>query len=223
MPRQFGVPEEVISSCTSGGFASAYAPYLEPIRDKHIIGVNNAYMIARWIDVEFFGDCAWYNVHRFALAEWPGLKITCCERFHNKPEPHCEGIKFLIRRPDKTRGLSDDPSKVCWNNNSGCAAINVAAHLGVKCIILLGFDMKLDPNKVSHWHGSHGQKPKGYSPPFDRHLLSFPAIAEDAKNRGIEILNASPDSAITVFPRISVKEALDESRNLRNLECPVVG
>ena len=44
--------------------------------------------------------------------------------------------------------------------------------------------------------------------PFDRHLRGFSDMAKDAKRRGIEIINASPDSAITCFPKYSIKELL---------------
>jgi hypothetical protein len=39
-------------------------------------------------------------------------------------------------------------------------------------------------------------------------LKGFGKIYRDAKERGIEILNASQESAITVFPKINVKEVL---------------
>ena len=53
--------------------------------------------------------------------------------------------------------------------------------------------------------------------PFHRHLQGFPAIAADAKWRGIEILNASPDRAITCFRKVSVKELLDNGMEKKNL------
>ena len=44
--------------------------------------------------------------------------------------------------------------------------------------------------------------------PFHRHLRGFPQIAKDAKQMGVEILNASPDSAIECFRKVTVKELL---------------
>ena len=103
------------------------------------------------------------------------------------------------------QGISPDPTKVSWNSNSGAAAISLAAHFGVKRIILLGFDMSFNGKGVSHWHGSHGnEKP----PPFRKHMLGFPVIAAEAKDRNIEIINASLGSALTEFPKVHVKELL---------------
>lgn len=212
LPRVFGTPEDVIKRVMTGGNPNEYSAYLSPLHDKHVIGVNNTYRIGDWIDVLFFGDCGWYIMHKAMIANFPKLKVTCCDRFSNKPIEHCEGIKYLAKDKQKTRGISNDPTTVSWNSNSGSAAISLAVHFGVKRIVLLGFDMALDGNNVSHWHGSHlpgGQKvrPKR-SPPFKRHMMGFPVIATDAKNLGLEILNCSPISTITEFPKISLKEAL---------------
>jgi len=212
LPRVFGTPEDVIKRVMTGGNPNEYSAYLAPLHDKHVIGVNNTYRIGDWIDVLFFGDCGWYIMHKNAIANFPKLKVTCCDRFANRPIEQSEGIKYLAKDRQKTRGISNDPTTVSWNNNSGSAAISLAFHFGAKRIILLGFDMALDANNVSHWHGSHlpaGQRVKPRkAPPFKRHMMGFPIIAEDAKKLGLTILNASPISAITEFPKIDIKELL---------------
>ena len=212
LPRVFGTPEDVISRVMTGGNPNEYSAYLSPLHDKHVIGVNNTYRIGDWIDVLFFGDCGWYLPHRNGIAKFPKLKVTCCDRFANKPLEQCEGIKYLAKDRQKTRGISNDPTTVAWNSNSGGAAISLAAHFGVRRIVLLGFDMALDNKNVSHWHGSHlpaGQRVKPRrAPPFGRHMKGFPDIAKDAKQRGIEILNCSPISAIVEFPKVTLKEVL---------------
>jgi len=215
---QFKVPSKIKSRVLSKELpASACSPYLEVLHDRHVIAINNAYQVGEWIDFVFFGDCSWYLAHRKRLAEWPGLKVTCCNRFESKKKEDSEGIKYLSkykkarRGRDRKYGISDNPRYVCWNHNSGAAAISLAALLGVKRIILLGFDMNAGTD-VSHWHGSHS---KGKVIPkdkrqktYDRHLRGFPAIAEDAKKLGIEILNASPISTIPDFPKVKALEML---------------
>jgi hypothetical protein len=208
--REFNVPEELITATIKKQLPpSSLSPYLEPIHDKHIIGVNNAYQIGNWIDILFFGDCCWYLVHQKAIANFPGIKVTCCNRFAGKTKAQAEGIKYVAKDRPHKHGITSNKSKVSWNGNSGAAAINLAAHLGVKRIILLGFDMALDDNRISHWHGSHTMPgAKVRKPPFQKHLKGFPAIAIEADARGLEIINASPNSAITQFPKMSVKELL---------------
>jgi hypothetical protein len=219
MPRQFDIPEEVIRDVMAWKKKpSAYSEYLKPIHDRHVIGVNNAYQIGTWIDAVFFGDCAWYLVHRTALANWQGMKVTCCIRFAQRAAKEMEGIRYLTRDKGHSHGISTRKSCVAWNGNSGAAAISLAVHFGVKRIILLGFDMDLDMNGVSHWHGKHGppssNPPKIQRkrvPPFPRHLRGFPEVAKDADELGVEILNASPDSKIEVFRKVTVKDVLANS------------
>lgn len=210
MPRQFGIPEEVIQNVMNRKeLPSAYSPYLKPIHNKHVIAVNNAYQIGSWINVVFFGDCAWYLLHRLSLSKFPGLKVTSCKRFLKKPSKKADGIKYLTRDTSHRLGISNNPKQISWNSNSGAAAINLAVHFGAKRITLLGFDMNLDGNKVSHWHGSHKKLgEKVIIPPFKRHLKGFPVIAEDAKQLGVEILLVGSDSAIEVFPKVLLADVI---------------
>ena len=212
LTKQFDIPDEVIQKVLSKeALPSAYSPYLAPIHDKHAIGINAAFLIGDWIDMMFFGDKGWWLVNRERLAEFPGLKVSCHPKF-NSNEFITERIKYLPRDKEHSKGISSHPGKVSWNLNSGAAAISVAANAGAKRIILLGFDMKLGEDNKQHWHalyGSAGRKvinPRRL--PFHRHLRSFPEIAKDAKDRGIEILNACPDSKIECFRKVTVKEIL---------------
>lgn len=201
MPRQFGVPDKVVTGVRSGELGpDAYSPYMSSIHGEHVIGVNNAYQIGIWIDVCLFGDCTWYLVHRERLARWPNLKVGCCYKYPDYLDP--DGIKYLPRNPGKKVGIGTNPSKLSWGYNSGTAAINLAAHFGVRQIILLGFDMSHPGPGVTHWHKGYGYDRKSYK----RFLKGFPVIAADAKVLGIEILNASPDSSITQFRKVLLEE-----------------
>jgi len=212
LPRQFDVPDAVIQKVISGSLPlSAYSPYFAAIHNKHIIGVNVAYLIGDWIDMVFFGDKGWWLANREQLAKFPGLKVSCHPKF-NSNEFATERIKYLARDKQHSRGISSSLSTVSWNSNSGAAAISIAANAGAKRIILLGFDMKLGMNNKQHWHGLYGSAKRkeinARKLPFHRHLRGFPEIAKDAKRRGIEIVNACPDSMIECFRRVSVKELL---------------
>jgi len=207
MPRQFGVPEDTIQDVCSGKqFPAAYSPFLEPIHNKHVIGVNNAYQIGTWIDAVFFGDSSWYLKHRDSLAMWPGIKVSCAPRFGNLPQKKMEGIKFLMKDPQHTKGVTSRLRKVSWNSNSGAAAMNLASHFGAKRLFLLGFDM-MKMGKLTHWHGSHGNN-RQKQLTYRRHLKGFPIIAQDMKAMGVEIFNVNPNSRIDDFPKITLEEAL---------------
>ena len=209
--KEFGIPNEVVQSVVKGTSPpSVYSPYLSRLHDRHVIGINVAYLIGNWIDIVFFGDKGFYLKHQNGLASFPNLRISCLPSMGSN-----SWVKCLQRDVNHTRGISTSPKLCSWNGNSGAAAISVAAWTGAKRIILLGFDMKLTDSK-QHWHNLYGRGEikdtrKLMQLPFMRHLKGFDQIAKDAKKMKIEILNCSPDSAITEFPRYSLKELLHDN------------
>jgi hypothetical protein len=210
---QFDIPKEVVDSVMAGTSPlNVYSPYMKAIHNKHVIGINVAFMIGDWIDMVFFGDGGFFLKHKADLAKFPGLKVTC----HGGANGD-SWVKFLARDGKKPRGISSSSNFVSWNSNSGAAAISVAAWAGAKRIILLGFDMTLSSDNRQHWHNVYGRgvidikdQRRLRKLPFDRHLRGFAEIANDAQRMGIEILNASPISAITQFRKVTVKEILNE-------------
>jgi len=208
LPRQFGVPQEVIDAVLEGlASPSEYSPYMSEIHGRHVIGINAAYLLGDWIDMVFWGDKRFYLEHRQALADFPGLKVTCHPKLNVKTYRD-DNIKYLIRDKGHPRGISRDPGRVGWNMNSGAAAISIAANAGAVRIVLVGFDMHM--NGTGHWHSVYRKKgrtdPK--KAPYSRHLRGFEQIAKDAKKRGIQILNACPESAIQELKKITVEKAL---------------
>jgi hypothetical protein len=172
------------------------------LHDKHVIGVNGAFLLGDWVDICFFGDKPWYFDNAPALNNYKGMLVGCAE-FLQVPGWQSLGIKYLEKYPGKDYGISEDPTKVCWNYNSGSAAISLAYNTGCKRIILLGFDMSLNVQERGHWHNLYDNKT---NMPFAKHLTGFEQIAIDAKRLGIEIINASPNSKITQFPKMNVAD-----------------
>lgn len=210
--EQFDIPADVVvdvRSCRQP--LSVFSPYMQAIHSKHIIGINAAFLLGRWVDMVFFGDNGFFLKNRRALAAFAGLKVSCAPKV-NQPQYRGDGIKFTPRNGSHSRGIATTRGTVSWNKNSGAAAISVAAHTGAKRIILLGFDMRCGEDAAQHWHAEYGRQagnPKNEKGlPFPRHLLGFPAIARDARRMGIEIINASPHSRITEFKQANVKDLI---------------
>lgn len=202
MPRQFGVPEEVIQQVFSKQESpAAFSSYLQPIHDRHVIGVNAAYLLGDWLDFLFFGDHKFYVAHRAKLMQYPKLKFSCHK---TTVKYHKEGVRYIEKDVRHLFGISSKPNQLSWNLNSGAAAIDLAVKFGAKKIYLLGFDMNTDPKAFTHWHREYKVK----KIPFRRHLQAFPAIAEDAKRMGVEIINVNRESAIKDFPKMSLKECI---------------
>ena len=90
--------------------------------------------------------------------------------------------------------------------NSGANAVSLAINAGARRVLMLGYDCALTGGR-SHHHGDH--------PPTLRNcdtLPKWPAqfqrLAGWASKRGAVVLNASRESALTCFPRVTLAEVL---------------
>jgi hypothetical protein len=211
--KQFDIPNNVVLNVKNGTSPlSVYSKYMSPIHNKHVIGINVAYQIGDWMDMCFFGDVNFLLTQREVFSHWPGIKVTC-----HRDGAYQPWIKFIDKDREHPRGISTRPDRVSWNQNSGAAAISIAAWAGAKRIFLLGFDMHLGDDKKMHFHDAYNRGPidikdearyRSWMGVFDRHLRGFPYIKEDAQKMRIEIINICPDSAITEFPRVSLRDVL---------------
>ncbi len=214
----FGIPQDLVSAVRSRKESiSSYSPYLAKIHKKHVIGINVAYQFGNWVDVCFFGDMEFFLNHKAGLSKYTGLVVSS-DKHTAKQDLHW--VKYLpieVRKsvPSYQRhlGISTHPKAVAWNYNSGASAISLAAWMGAKRIILVGFDMTLNTNKNQHFHNEYrSESADKFFPvknlPFNRHLAGFPFIRRDADKMGIEIINTSLNSAITAFPKVNINELL---------------
>jgi len=184
----------------------AIAEYLSKLGlNKHrVIGVNDAFRLGDdLIDVAWFTDCGWFDKNFVEFARFAGLKAHICSRHGERPGTH-----RIIRK--ETSGISTDPKVIHWNGCSGSSAINLAYLLGARRVILIAFDMQFGQGKVNNWHAEHKKKrAKGWNP-YPRFLKPFITIAQDAKELGLEIINANPDSALDIFPKMKLEDVIHE-------------
>jgi len=69
LTKQFDIPDNVVQDVMKGiSPPSVYSPYMEAIHNKHVIGINVAYLIGEWIDMCFFGDNKFFMPHQHRLA-----------------------------------------------------------------------------------------------------------------------------------------------------------
>ena len=86
--------------------------------------------------------------------------------------------------------------------NSGASCISMAAQGGAKKIILLGFDCQ-HTNGKSHWHGDHPAH-LANAGLIDRWMEKYAEMKSEISG----IINASRETALTVFPRQSLESLL---------------
>lgn len=200
--RQFNIPENLVNDVYQGRKkVSCYSPYLEPIHNQHVIAVNMAYRLGPWVDWMFFGDDSFWRDEQKELRSFKGLKISCAKKVTNNPE-----VKALKRDQSKPYGITTDPTKIMFNNNSGSGAINLAVHTGVKRIILLGFDMSMNDVNNQHWHKFYSTEPTFLKSTYRTQCYGFDAMVQDLKKLDIEVLNCNPESKVEGFPKVNFKD-----------------
>ena len=163
------------------------------------ITTNSSIFAYPLADVAFGLDFMWWKMHvqavrRDSQASCWTTDRTTAERF---------GLHFV-------RGVNESglhPTRVNSGGNSGHAAINLAALFGAKRILLLGFDMALGEEGEKHWHPRH-PNPCVQAQVFPDWLLKFDSLAKGCEKAGIEVINCSTRTALTVFPRMSLERAL---------------
>jgi hypothetical protein len=165
-----------------------------------VIAIKDAVRLAPWADVLYGAGSdnpgrTWW--HR----EGPGLTF---QGLRYTLDHECRHWASVLRMAQVSNGLSENPSALALGHHSGYQAINLAVHLGAAKIILLGYDLQPTGGQ-DHFFGKHWH---GRTPPFELFRSSFPSIVEPLKQAGVEVVNASRETALAIFPRMTLAEAL---------------
>jgi hypothetical protein len=169
------------------------------LKGKHVIAINKAIYVYPNADIIYWTDSRFYKWYKNDIDALSGVKYTI------QPSPNQENVKILRR--GNRHGLEINPSLLAHGDNSGYAAINLAYHLGAKNIVLLGYDMG-NENGKGHFHDGYPVSHTSDDIYQNRFMTGFPIIADELKQRGIKVFNASLISKLTCFSKISIKDAL---------------
>jgi hypothetical protein len=156
---------------------------------------------APWADVLYGADYKYWKFVEGA-PEFTGPKYSIGQLGH-APEVNWPDVQVLRNTGDQ--GLETDPTGLRTGFNSGYQAIGVAVHTGVSRIILLGFDMWRGQAGHQNWFGAH---PTHIPSPYPLFLNAFATIVEPLKAAGVEVLNASPFTVLSAFPRVALRDVL---------------
>lgn len=161
-------------------------------RSGKVIAVNDAYLKAPRADILYFCDKKWWQSSE-AL-----VRTTFFGRWIVTLEHKLHGVKRL--RNTGPIGLEQDPSGIRHGSNSGYQAINLAYHLGAKEIVLVGFDMRPVNGQV-HWRQRNGEQPEAQAKTMRMVMLpKFESLRSPLCEAGVGVVNATPDSALQVWP-----------------------
>ena len=160
--------------------------------------VNTTFRLAPWADVLYAADQGWWLRYAKELTEFKGLRVSCT--------PASPRIGAHLLTNTGKVGFDPDPSCIRTGGNSGYAALHLAVHAGAARILLCGFNMSGE----GHWHGRHPDPLRNAGTGiYARWLLHFQGLAVALKERNVEVLNCTPGSALTMWPHVSLEEALE--------------
>ena len=174
----------------------------EALRGRgRVIAINNSFLLAPWADVLYYADRCWWLAHREeALRVFKG-------QYRVSVNASDDGTKRL--RTTGMSGLEKDPGALRHGGNSGYQAIGIAYHFGATRIVLLGYDMHVNGSQT-HWHEGHLRWTAEAQERVlhDVFLPRFQSLVAPLKAAGVEVLNATPGSALTCWPAVRLEDLL---------------
>lgn len=164
-----------------------------------VIVINTSFRLAPWADVLYACDLKWWEetsaeVRAETSADLWTQSTEAARRF---------GLNLVKGRGGE--GLGRD--LIHLGGNSGYQVINLAYLWGARRIVLLGYDMQPTGGR-SHWHGDHPWKAAGVKPPTRSWLPRFSKLAADLAAEGVEVINATRETALRCFPRADLEDVL---------------
>lgn len=177
----------------------------ERLRGVPLVAINRALEVLPFAPVLWWSDSRFWRMHRAAIEAHAAIwKATC--QINYIPEDNVPGVVTQYRFTGHS-GFDDNRKNLRSGNNSAYACIHLLAHLGARKIVLLGVDMRHGAGGRTHFHDGHGLLHQEET--MTRLMVPFfDTLAAPLAERGIEVINASPQSALTTWPRCSLDEGI---------------
>jgi hypothetical protein len=176
---------------------------LSPLKGRRVIAVKSSHLTWPTADVLFFADSRWWRDPKLKPRTFEGLIVSTATSIADKASR--ARIRMMLKR--NPVALAEERHAVALERTSTTGAINLAVHFGAARIVLLGVDGKIAPDGTRHCHGVKWPYPL-VETCFDDQAREYAAIAPSAERLGVEIVNANPDSAISVWPRKPFQDCL---------------
>lgn len=193
--------------------ARAVAMARASLPDLKVIAVNDAIYPFWFADIAYACDASWWRAHK-GLPGFGGwrlrLKHPCPDTGRDRNPLDMPGVDTFTSSGNL--GFDPRPGFIRHGGNSGYQAVHIAAHLEAERIILLGFDMR-SSDKKRHWFGEHLSATRKAPANMKRWIEVFGGLASELRARHIEVVNASPGSALTAFPLVDLEATLKGLRN----------
>jgi hypothetical protein len=181
--------------------------------DWTAVAINETWRLAPWAAVLYGCDWQWWAAKAPQPNDFDGLRVvgTVAQiRGKSQLTPKMAWQEpFLHYLPVKAGAHTPlwTGTAVGAGSNSAFQVANWVARCGVKRIILLGVDCH-SPN--AHWHGGHDHPKAQHQKPqlMNTWLRAWKNAAPEFVERGIEVINCSPASALKEFRRANLVDVV---------------
>jgi hypothetical protein len=165
-----------------------------------VICVNTSFRYVPWADLLYACDKPWWKVYLSEVNSTFGAG----ERWSASVRASADyGLRHIPSRETHKRWGDGCISR---GLNSGHQALSLAALFGAARVVLLGYDFQKTAG-LKHCHPDHPQ-PLGNLGSIDKWVLQMGELAEDLAARGVQVVNATRQTALRCFPRVTLEEAL---------------
>jgi len=174
------------------------------LKDKIVISVHDAFQISSWVKIHFMGDARAYWEKKDLIDKLNILKVST--NIQTEKHPSVEGLSDIkvVNIIWKIPGLNlDSDTTLRYNGGAGACCIDFAAHLGARRIVLFGFDNKFKNGRLHYFPSIH-EKPSQIKVWGMERI--WKAILQDSEYHKIEIVNATPDSALPFVKRVDLED-----------------
>lgn len=166
------------------------------LRKEETITLNSTAYLALEAGVEgilLFSDASWGLRHKEVIEQWSGQVITSARFAHQK-------MPSLVKLIDVVESSEfPTPPFVRKGRSTGHLAVSLAVSLGASRAVLHGYDMQMVAGR-SHHHNDYREI--GYPGIYNEFINKFSGWYQAGKRLGVEIVNATPGSALKEFPLV---------------------
>lgn len=168
-----------------------------------VVAVNLAFRVLPFARLLWWSDQRFFRWHEDGIrAHAAEYKATAYLAGDKAPYPdYVTTLKF-----SGERGYDPTPGHLRHGNTSTYAALHVGVSAGARRVAVFGLDMRRFEGLPAHWHEDHPIQ--GDAGSYAKMIINFGHLARDLSNMGIEVVNASPDSALEAFQKVTHEEAL---------------
>jgi len=169
------------------------------------IAINRAHEFMPRATMLYWGDAIFWRKNLFnLLAHQATWKVTLNLNYAGG-EIMPPVVQYTVSGRE---GYDPKPGRIRHGNNSAYAAMHLAVQLGARRLVLFGVDMHYGPNGESHFHSGYDSSTQTEETLRRMMLPHFASLVEPFEQMGVEVFNASPDSALRLWPRVALSEGV---------------